>query len=56
MQLAEIKSKKFFPLTPGQARFNYLKQQRERAANELKAELERKQPVKATEKIQPAST
>ena len=52
MKILEITTIK--PLTPQQARISALKQQKERANTQLKAERDRQKKAKATEKLQQA--
>jgi hypothetical protein len=55
MRIQEITTiKPSQPLTPAQGKINALKQQKERASTELKAERESQKRAKATQKIQQA--
>ena len=52
MRFYEFKTIK--PLTPGQSRINALKQQKERASTQLKAERSRQKQAKAAERVRTA--
>ena len=54
MRFYEFAIKPIKPLTPQQARISALKQQKERANTQLKAERDRQKKAKATEKLQQA--
>jgi hypothetical protein len=54
MRFYEFTIKPIKPLTPQQARISALKQQKERANTQLKAERDRQKKAKATEKLQQA--
>ena len=54
MRFYEFTIKPIKPLTPQQARISALKQQKERASTQLKAERDRQKKAKATEKLQQA--
>lgn len=54
MRFYEFTIKPIKPLTPQQARISALKQQKERANTQLKAEKDRQKKAKATEKLQQA--
>ena len=55
MRFYEFKTiKPIQPLTPGQSRINALKQQKERASTQLKAERSRQKEVKAAERVRTA--
>ena len=54
MRFFEFAIKPIKPLTPQQARISALKQQKERANTQLKAEKDRQKKAKATEKLQQA--
>ena len=54
MRFYEFTIKPIKQLTPQQARISALKQQKERANTQLKAEKDRQKKAKATEKLQQA--
>jgi len=54
MRILEVTSKIIKPLTPQQARVSALKQQKERASDNLKAEKDRQKQQKQRDKISSA--